>query len=298
MAKEQQYNPHSSPFGPGVSQFPNNDDPTVERAPAESPVEELPQGGSEVSVPSRDTDLSTRSAGPPLLIDFLTRETILGMTPEQKAGVTQRGNLSEWMTRVMVCKDHSCKYKEKCLLFRLKLPRPVGKDCVIEEHFIANAKWALMEHLGDEYKGDPWIELRIDEVILNMVQENRAAQQHAIDGGIIEVDDIKGFDRASGEKIIGKVLHRALNVLNQTGKRKDRLLADLLATPRERAKVDRDGMYDRSRKAAEIGDRMAKIAEKRKKDMKREVYVVERVEMEDGSAEITPHQVIDIKPEE
>lgn len=298
MRKVERHGKPNSPFGSTVSQIPDKPDETVEiRDPEE--VEEAPAEETStdlITKPEASTDVPSTSVGLklPTIEDFMPESTVKLLTAEQRKALQGSvRNLGYWMEAAMICEDHQCAFKEKCHLFRAKIPRPKGEDCPIELAQMHSYKVMLMSKLSEDDRSDPFLEIQINDLVHIMMQEARAHGQFGIDGGVIEVDDVRGIVPATGEHVISKVVHRAIGILERLGKRKERLLAKLLATPLDRAKADRDGVYDRSRKAAQIGDRIAKIAEQRKKEMKKETYIVE---MEGDDAKVT--EVIDVPTED
>lgn len=295
MQKAEQHGKPDSPFGSGVVQFPETPDETVE-VKEEVQAEETQQEESALITPEEEKGvaLPDKDLNLPTIIDYMDEGTVKLLTEDQKKALSRgvRG-MGYWMDAVMICEDHNCDYKAKCPLFIAKIPRPRGKDCPVELTQTYGYKTMLMSRLAEQDREDPFIEIQINDLVHLMMLEARAHGKFGIDGGMIEVDDVRGFNPISGEHVVSKVVHRAIGVIERMGKEKRKILSKLLATPQDRAKADRDGVYDRSRKAAEIGDRIAKVAEKRKKDMKREVYLVER--LEDG--EIQEAQVIDVPSE-
>jgi len=290
MQKDVKHGKEGSPFGGGVTQYPDKPDDTVEvKAPAEEPPEEPPtKDGSSKSVLAAietKSGLSLKNSTLPTILDFIPDSTIKLLSEDQKKAVsTSLHNLGYWMEAAMICKDHDCAFKDKCNLFKAKIPRPVGEDCPVELMQARAYKMMLTGSLSDEDQEDPFLMIQINDVVHVMMIEARAHGQFGIDGGVIEVDDVRGFNPVSGQDVIAKVVHRAISIIEKMGKRKDRLLSKLLATPQDRAKADRDGVFDRSKKAAEIGARVAKVAKEQKGRMKREKFIVERIEVEETTA--------------
>jgi hypothetical protein len=295
MRKLRQHGKPGSPFGEKVTQYPETPDETVEvKAPAEEPVVETEDDKALATV-EENSGVSTKTVAElPTVLDFLPESTAKLISEDQKRALLGNVNsLGYWMETSMVCNDHECAFKQKCHLFKAKIPRPVGEDCPVELAQSHAYKMMLTGSLSVEDQQDPFLIIQINDLVHIMMIEARAYGQFGIDGGVIEVDDVRGFNPISGEHVVAKVVHRAIAILEKTGKRKERLLAKLLATPQDRAKADRDGVHDRSRKAAEIGARIAKVAKQRKGEMQkggREVFVVERHVVEE--ADVT--EVIDM----
>jgi hypothetical protein len=323
MEKRPNHGKAGSPFGGTVTQFPDQPDDSVQVKTPDTPEPEeakenevlevledprttalAKQGNKEGGLEAPENDVENSGGGMvrvkdtlPTILDFIPEETAKLLSEEQRAAMSRNvNNLGYWSEAAMICKDHACAFKDKCHFFRAKVPRPVGEDCPIELAQMHAYKVMLTGSLSNEDAQDPFLAIQINDIVHIMMMEARAYGQFGIDGGVIEQDDVRGFNPISGEHVVAKVVHRAIAILEKTGKRKERLLAKLLATPQDRAKADRDGVFDRSKKAAEIGARIAGIAEKRKGEMKkrgREIFVVERVEVE----ETEPTQIIDVPSE-
>jgi len=301
MQKINKHGKPGSPFGGLVTQYPETPDETVDLRPDPSPLaEEAP----EAAPAEDDKALSTieekgvavsKVADLPTALDFMPESTVALLSTEQKAALAGNvNNLGYWMEAAMICEDHACAFKTKCHLFRAKIPRPIGEDCPVELGQMHAYKMMLTGSLSIEDQQDPFLIIQINDLVHIMMIEARAYGQFGIDGGVIEVDDVRGFNPISGDHVIAKVVHRAIGILEKTGKRKERLLGKLLATPQDRAKADRDGIFDRSKKAAEIGERIAKVAQRRKGEMKKEMFIVERVVVEETES----HEVMDMPVDE
>jgi len=292
MAMDPNQKKPASPFGSRVAQRNENSDPIADEAPRQDPdpVEVSKEEAQEHALAIKkefSIEVLEEPKPGPKIADYLSKATMDQLSHEQiKAMNTNVGGTNNWAEPVMVCRDHLCPYQDKCPLFKAKVPRPIGHDCPVELTMIRYLKLNLMNNLPPEDRGDPFIELQIDSLVVSILAQSRARTKWAIDAGDIEQDDVKGVDQ-KGNQIVGKVLHRALHIMKDFSKQEKELMAKLLATPQDRAKVDREGLHDRSKRAAELGDRIAaKIAEKKKKMRTGEVYIIERTEIQDAEYKV------------
>lgn len=285
MQKKNQPGKPSSPFGSGVVQ--RSDDyipPETEETEEEKAEQEEQEESKDAALSTPKRGLAFRDPEQISLLDYIPKGTLKHLTEAQKDGLENfRNEGPYWMNAAIICRDHLCVYKEKCPLFIHKVARPVGEDCPIERSQMDTMRAVLLSRLPPNEQEDPFTRIMIEDLVMIQIVEARAMGDFAIEG-TFEVDDVRGYNPSTNQEIVAKVVHRAVAVLEKTGKRKDRLLAKLLATPKDRADAKRDGAFDRSRKAAELGSRIADVAQRRRDEMRDSVYVIERVPVQDAES--------------
>lgn len=182
----------------------------------------------------------------------------------------QRGELRAYMDKMrwgitgvspLTCQDEECPYYTKCPLVRAKIPRPLNKDCPVEQ--------ALMDQWLEQFINASGVELDnltaydllvIQDIAYQQLLETRAAMELA-DNPQIQVKTFMGFD-ADGNAVSTFALNNLVTFREKSNKMKMKLLREMIATAKTKSEEER-GRKDRS---SETAERLKRIEEKLGKD--------------------------------
>jgi len=199
--------------------------------------------------------------------DFLPAYQVERLTPAQREGLKKSIDTNGFLAMApMICKDYACPIIDKCPLKRLAITRPVGEDCPVESAEVRGWQQKLFEVLPAEEQLDPYNVMLVNDIVLLTLVEQRAIVKMAHDGGDIEKEITVGHT-PDGRPLKGVDEHISVKVYERMNKMKVKLMAKLLATPQDKVKAATSGMYDRSREAATLMERMTEIMEKKAKEM-------------------------------
>lgn len=129
----------------------------------------------------------------------------------------------------MICRGRGCPSCHVCPLYAEDL-HPLGMSCPIEVKIVAKMMLGLMEELNVDPSSIIEIGMvrdLVDQEIQQMRKQNLLAQEDVIQENVIGISE-------SGEPIMKKELHLAVNWEDKIHKRKAALLKQLLATRESR----------------------------------------------------------------
>jgi len=181
----------------------------------------------------------------------------LTLTPHQalelKQSLEQKSILGSQAMLPMICKGPECPIAKTCMLQQMN-KAPVGQSCPLE--------LALMDKLKDElvHSLDVDWEDRIERQSVMDLVETEILQARA--NGILSeegfiMENVVGVSESTGEPIMRKEKHIALEVKDMIYKRKERLLKSLVATKEMKKKLNL-GAKDPSKKESDLLDRLRK----------------------------------------
>lgn len=198
--------------------------------------------------------------------DFLPAYQVERLTPAQREGLKKAIDSNGFLAMTpMICKDYACPIIDKCPLKRMEIARPIGDDCPVESAEVRGWQQRLFGVLPIEEQQDPYNVMLVNDIVLLTLVEQRAIVKMAADGGDIEREVTVGHT-PDGRPLLAKDEHISVKVYERMNKMKIKLMAKLLATPQDKVKAATAGMYDRSREAATLMERMSEIMEKKAKE--------------------------------
>ncbi len=169
----------------------------------------------------------------------------------------QKFYLGDHASLPMVCLGPKCMMRENCPLQAIG-KAPVGQMCPIEMALMSTWKAQYESSLGAD-----WNDKVERQAVMDLVEADilsaRANSIIAVEGFIME--NAIGVSEETGEAIMRKEKHVALDVKDMVHKRKERLLKSLVMT-REMKKKLGIGGGDPSRKEADILERARKSRER------------------------------------
>lgn len=156
---------------------------------------------------------------------------------EKKARVQElvsdnRLNTARVATIPMICRGSSCPSSKVCPLYQESL-HPIGSPCPIELKIVAKMMLGLIEELEIDPQSINEVGMvrdLVDQEIQQLRKQNLLAQDDIIQENVIGIDE-------SGEPILKKELHLAVEWEDRIHKRKASLLKQLLATRESRVKA-------------------------------------------------------------
>jgi hypothetical protein len=181
---------------------------------------------------------------------------------------TQRKNLTKYTEDItetsvsqapLVCRGTECPFRSNCPLFQNGVQLPIDKQCPVEQVAIAGWKRKFYESAAvpEDHPNKELIYLMIDDLVAHTVIQTRVFWQASQDGKIIKEECI-GVN-ADGDPIYTTRLDPSLDYILRLGDRKQRLLRELLATPRSQIEAKRYTSNDPSTQAAKALAELAKL---------------------------------------
>lgn len=151
----------------------------------------------------------------------------------------------------MICKGPKCPIAKSCMLEAIG-KAPIGSKCPIELAMINKWKDDYVASLGatweDKIERQAIMDLVESEVFRHRANGILAAEDFIMENAI-------GVNPDTGEPILSKQKHIALEVADQLSRRQERLLKSLIATREMKEKLGK-GQGDQSKKEADLVQRM------------------------------------------
>jgi len=196
-------------------------------------------------------------------------------TDEQKEKVSdlirpQKTRTSMFASIPMRCEAERCIFASTCPLHKESLA-PKGDPCPIEMSMVSQFTYEYMDQL--EVSPDNLVEVSmvrdlVDQEIQYMRKTKLLAKEHFVQENII------GIDSNTGEPILRKELHLAVELEDRLHKRRKDLRNQLLATREARAKAGQSQL-DTAKAISDIIDKVQSIELEREKLLKKKLGVID-----------------------
>jgi len=182
----------------------------------------------------------------------------------------QKTRTSMFASIPMRCEAERCVFASTCPLHQENLA-PKGDPCPIEMSMVSQFTYEYMEQL--EVSPENLVEVSmvrdlVDQEVQYMRKTKLLAKEHFVQENII------GIDQNSGEPILRKELHLAVELEDRLHKRRKDLRNQLLATREARAKAGQSQL-DTAQAISEIIEKVQSIEIERDKLLKRKLGVIE-----------------------
>lgn len=183
----------------------------------------------------------------------------------------QKTRTSMFASIPMRCEAQKCIFANTCPLLKENLA-PKGDACPIEMSMVSQFTYEYMDQL--DVSPENLVEVSmvrdlVDQEIQYMRKTKLLAKEHFIQENII------GVDQNTGEPIIKKELHMAVELEDRLHKRRKDLRNQLLATREAKAKVGQTQL-DTAQAISDIVDKVRSIEIEREKLIKKKLGTYER----------------------
>lgn len=185
----------------------------------------------------------------------------------------QRTRNSMFASIPMRCESAKCLYASTCPLFAESLA-PYGKPCPIEMSIVSQFTGEYMQQL--DVSPDNLVEVSmvrdlVDQEVQYLRKTKLLAKEHFIQENIV------GIDSNTGEPILKKELHLAVELEDRLHKRRKDLRNQLLATREARAKVGQVQL-DTAQAISEIIHKVQNIETEKNKILKQKLGTYDKDE--------------------
>lgn len=180
------------------------------------------------------------------------------LTPQQalklKASMQEKSILGSQAMLPMMCKGPECPIAKTCMLQQIG-KAPIGQECPLELAFMNKLKDELVQSLDVDWN-DRIERQAVMDLVETEILQARANGILSEEGFIME--NVVGISENTGEPIMRKEKHIALEVKDMIYKRKERLLKSLVATKEMKKKLGL-GTKDPSKKEADLLKRLRQV---------------------------------------
>lgn len=182
----------------------------------------------------------------------------------------QRTKTSMFSSIPMTCEAHKCIFADTCPLLKENLA-PRGNPCPIEMSIVSQFTYDYMNQL--DVNPDNLVEVSmvrdlVDQEVQYIRKTKLLAKEHFIQENII------GIDSNTGEPILKKELHLAVELEDRLHKRRKDLRNQLLATREAKAKIGQTQL-DTAQAISDILDKVNVIEKERQKLIKQKTGKLE-----------------------
>jgi hypothetical protein len=182
----------------------------------------------------------------------------------------QRTKTSMFSSIPMTCETQKCVFADTCPLLKENLA-PKGNPCPIEMSIVSQFTYDYMEQL--EVNPQNLVEVSmvrdlVDQEVQYIRKTKLLAKEHFIQENII------GIDSNTGQPIMKKELHLAVELEDKLHKRRKDLRNQLLATREAKAKIGQTQL-DTAQTISDILDKVQGIEKERQKLIKQKMGTLE-----------------------
>lgn len=189
------------------------------------------------------------------------------LTPQQamklKISMQQKSILGSQAMLPMICKGPTCPIAKTCMLQQIG-KAPIGQECPLELAFMMKLKDELVLSLDVDWN-DRIERQAVMDLVETEILQARANGILSEEGFIME--NVVGISENTGDPIMRKEKHIALDVKDMIYKRKERLLKSLVATKEMKKKLNIGGK-DPSKKESDLLKRLRSVKARDEKDAK------------------------------
>ncbi len=194
------------------------------------------------------------------ITDQLPEKTLkeLTLTPQEalklKKSIETKSILGSQAMLPMMCKGPTCPIAKTCMLQQIG-KAPIGQECPLELALMNKLKDELVQSLDVDWN-DRIERQAVMDLVETEILQARANGILSEEGFIME--NVVGISEHTGEAIMRKEKHIALEVKDMIYKRKERLLKSLVATKEMRKKLGMGGK-DPSKNESDLLKRLRKV---------------------------------------
>lgn len=187
----------------------------------------------------------------------------------------------------MTCQARRCPIADRCPL-QQQGQAPKGKPCPYELQMVKSFMSSLISELNVDENNLTEVSM-VRDLVDQEIQQWRATNRLGMEDFI--VDNVIGVDKDSGEPLIKKELHIAVELQTRILKNKKDLRNQLLATREARAKIGQ-GQIDTAMAMADIFSQVRELELNQQRIIKQKLGMLEHDEYIDGKIieEDPPHE--------